>query len=112
MSRSLSIKRSKASWGRTVANKIEGEVVSVGSEGSLITNVTADSITDAPRDEQTIVRCDEYETIGIFESIEGQPESTLLAYLGEQGTLELAIVGMSASELLGIKVGAPVAVTW
>ncbi len=95
-----------------MANKIEGEVVSVGSEGSLITNVTADSITEAPRNDQTVVRCDEYETVGIFESMDGQPESTLLAFLGEQGTLELAIVGMNASELLGIKVGAAVAVSW
>jgi len=108
----LSTWRSKETWGRTVANKIEGEVVSVDADGCLITSVMADSISEAPRGDQTVVCCDEYETVGIFDSVEEQPESTLVAYVGEQGNLKLTIVGMNASELLGIKVGAPIAVSW
>ncbi len=95
-----------------MANKIEGEVVSISPAGNLITDVNGDVLTDAPRDDQTVVRCDDHETVGIYDSLDGQPEATFLAFLGETGALELTIVGMNASELLGIKVGAPVAISW
>ena len=37
---------------------------------------------------------------------------TLIALVGSSGKLELAIVGDSAAEMLGIAVGTPVTITW
>ncbi|MFP6677080.1 MAG: SAM hydroxide adenosyltransferase [Pirellulaceae bacterium] len=95
-----------------MASKIEGHVVEIGSSGVLITGVTSAALREVPRDDQTIVCCNEHETPGIYDGTEGHPESTFIAYLGQQGTLELTIVGMNASELLGIKVGMPVSIRW
>lgn len=58
------------------------------------------------------MRCDAHETIGIYDSLDDQPDATFVAFLGPNGALELTIVGMNASELLGVKVAAPVAVKW
>jgi S-adenosylmethionine hydrolase len=37
---------------------------------------------------------------------------TFMAHVGSTGRLELAIVDENASAMLGVKVGAPVRVTW
>ena len=42
----------------------------------------------------------------------GQPEMTLVAMIGPQGYLELALVGDDAHRFLGIQPGAEVAVEW
>lgn len=95
-----------------VGQRIEGEVVEVDSFGNLTTNITAEMLSVAPTDESVTIRCDEHETLGIFETYADQPEMTLIALIGSSGRLELAIVGDSASAMLGIQVGAPVVVVW
>jgi S-adenosylmethionine hydrolase len=95
-----------------VAGKIEGSVVSVTAAGSLVTDITADQVRSAPRDERTQVRCDEHFTQGIFPPNHGEPEMTFLAVLGESGPLQLEIVGENASLMLGIRVGQRVIVDW
>lgn len=92
--------------------RIEGTVVSISAEGNLITDITADQLENAPRDETVLIRCDEHETQGIFTRDHQEPESTFLAVLGPGGTLELEIVGVSASLMLGIRVGERVIVQW
>ena len=93
-----------------MAGRIQGSVVSVTAAGSLVTDITADRLRDAPRDERTQVRCDEHFTQGIFPPEHGEPEMTFLAVLGESGPLQLEIVGDSASLMLGIRVGQRVTV--
>ena len=95
-----------------VAKKIEGEVIEVDSFGNLITNITADQLADCPRDSSAAVRCDEHETVGIYETYSDQPPMTLVALIGSSGKLELAIVDDSAKIMLGVGAGAPVTVTW
>lgn len=95
-----------------VGQRIEGEVVEVDSFGNLVTNITADMLDGVPTDESVTVRCDEHETVGIFQTYADQPEMTLVALVGSGGRLELAIVGDSAAMMLGVRVGAPVVVTW
>ena len=95
-----------------MARKIQGSVVSVTPAGSLVTDITADQLRDAPRDERTQVRCDEHFTQGIFPPTHGEPGMTFLAVLGESGRLQLEIVGESASLMLGICVGQQVTVEW
>jgi len=93
--------------------KIEGVVQSIDSFGNLITNITADALEKTPRGPDDVrIECDEHETCGIFRAYSDQPEMTLIALVGSDGRLELAIVGDSAAMMLGVRVGAPVRITW
>jgi S-adenosylmethionine hydrolase len=96
----------------SLPGKIVGQVVSIDSFGNLITNITADQLKDAPRDERLHVHCDEHETQGLFATYGEQPEMTLIALVGSSGFLELAIVGDSAHLMLGVRAGTQVTVTW
>ena len=94
------------------SGKIEGTVVSVSQSGNLVTDIAAERLQDAPRDESVTVRCDEHETNGIYDADHSQPESTLIALIGPSGCLELEIVGDSAKIMLGVRVGEKVVVSW
>jgi S-adenosyl-L-methionine hydrolase (adenosine-forming) len=95
-----------------VANRIEGQVTAVDSFGNLITNITRDMLAGVPTDETVGVFCDEHETRGIFQAYAEQPAMTLIALVGSNDCLELAIVDDSAAIMLGVGVGAPVHVEW
>ena len=95
-----------------MANRIEGEVVSIDSFGNLITNITREMLADVPTDETVAVRCDEHETRGIFNTYADQPAMTLVALVGSNDQLELAIVDDSAKIMLGISEGTKVEVCW
>lgn len=95
-----------------MANKIQGQVITIDSFGNLITNITRDMLADIPRDESVTVRCDEHETLGIFNVYGEQPPMTLVALIGSNDCLEIAIVDDSAEIMLGVGVGAPVEVIW
>ncbi len=95
-----------------MANRIEGKVVAVDSFGNLITNITRDMLLGVPTDESVAVRCDEHETRSIFTTYAEQPPMTLVALIGSNDQLEIAIVEDSAKIMLGIGVGAPVEVCW
>jgi S-adenosyl-L-methionine hydrolase (adenosine-forming) len=92
--------------------KIQGTISAIDSFGNLITDITAEMLADTPTDERVRIECDEHETLGIFKAYADQPEMTLLALIGSNGCLELAIVGESAAMMLGIRRGTPVTVTW
>jgi hypothetical protein len=102
------------SWpeAKKLAQRIEGEVVSIDSFGNLVTNITSEMLRDTPTDESVRVRCDDHETLGIFKTYAEQPEMTLVAVVGSSGELELAIVGDSAKLMLGVSVGTKVTVEW
>jgi S-adenosylmethionine hydrolase len=95
-----------------VARTIEGTVVSINQAGNLVSNITAGQLADAPRDERVTIGCGGHETNCILPPDHNEPESTLLAMIGESGTLEIGIVGMSISEMLGLKVGEKIVVKW
>jgi len=97
---------------RIVPGKVQGSITAIDSFGNLITNITQEMLSSAPRGEQTRITCDEHQTQGIFETYADQPEMTLLALFGSSGHLELAIVGDSAKAMLGVGVGTPVEVAW
>jgi len=92
--------------------RVEGKVVSVTEAGNLVTDITADQLRNAPRTEQTVIRCDEHETRGLFSPDHQEPASTFLALLNPAGQLELTIVGDSARDMLGIRPGVGVVVEW
>ncbi len=95
-----------------MANRIEGNVASVDSFGNLITNISREMLAGVPTDESVRVRCDEHETHSIFATYAEQPPMTLVALIGSNDHLEIAIVDDSAQLMLGIGVGAPVEVCW
>jgi S-adenosylmethionine hydrolase len=95
-----------------VAGRIEGTVVSISGSGNLVTDITAEQLTDVPRGEQVTVRCDEHETLGIFDVGHNQPPFTLIALVGSSGCLELEIVTDSAKIMLGVSTGEKVEVRW
>jgi S-adenosylmethionine hydrolase len=97
---------------KQVPNRIEGEVIEVDSFGNVITNITREMLDNVPRRDNVLITCEEHETQGIFSSFSDQPPMTFIAHVGSTGHLELAIVDDNASAMLGIKVGAPVHVTW
>ena len=97
---------------RVTAGKIEGKVQAVDSFGNLITDITAEMLAGVPSGEQTVIACDDHETLGLFRTYADQPAMTLIALVGSSGHLELAIVGDSAAAMLGVRVGTPVTVKW
>lgn len=92
--------------------KIEGKIVSISDEGNLITDISAEQLADAPRDDSVTVSCDEHMTQGIFAADHNEPDFTLLAMLGTGGCLELVVVGDSARIMLGLGEGQTVTVKW
>jgi S-adenosyl-L-methionine hydrolase (adenosine-forming) len=95
-----------------VPNRIDGEVIEIDSFGNLITNITRDMLHGVPTGEVVVVSCDEHETHGIYATYSDQPPMTFMAHVGSTGRLELAIVDENAAAMLGVKVGAPVRVSW
>lgn len=91
---------------------VEGQVVEVDSKGRLITDISAAQVDNAPRDENVAIKFGGHETVGIYDLDHGQPETTMVASLGSSGCLEIEIVGMDLSGMLGIPKGAQVQVVW
>jgi len=92
--------------------RIEGTVVSITESGNLVTDISDVKLAQTPRDEQVTVRCDEHETLGIFECGHSQPAFTLIAIIGETSCLELEVVDDSAKIMLGVTIGQKVEVCW
>jgi len=101
-------------WPRAqqMARRIEGRVIGIDSFGNLITNVTGEIIGNRPTDERVCIVCSLYETWGIYRAYSDQLEGTLVALIGSQDRMELAVVGDNAAGRLGIEVGTPVVVAW
>ncbi len=95
-----------------LANSIEGTVADIGPKGQLVSDITADQLTAVPRDENTIVKFGDHATQGLYEADHGHPDATMVAFIGSSGNLEIEIVGVSLSEMLGIKPGERIAVHW
>jgi S-adenosylmethionine hydrolase len=92
--------------------RVEGTVTSVTEAGNLVTDIGVDQLRNAPRNDHTVILCDEHETRGLFSHEHSQPPFTFLALLADAGTLELTIVGDNARDMLGIRPGAKVTVQW
>jgi S-adenosylmethionine hydrolase len=95
-----------------LSGQIVGKIVAFTPEGNLVSDITADQLKQAPRDERVVIRCDEHETNCLFDSNHQQPEATLIAVLGSSDRLELEIVGDSAKIMLGVPLGETIEVRW
>jgi len=95
-----------------LATSIEGSVAKIGDSGQLISDITVDQLQGIPRDENTTVKFGGHVTQGLFDAGHGQPDATMVAYISEAGSLEIEIVGISLSEMLGITTGEKISVHW
>ena len=95
-----------------MSHRVEGQVAEIGAEGNLITDIPNEKLKSAPRDASLSVRFGGHETICLYDPDHSEPESTMVAYLGNSDHLEIEIVGMNLAGMLGIPVGAKVAVVW
>lgn len=95
-----------------MAGLIEGKVIRISDCGDLITDITAAQLEGVPRDESVEIACDGHVTQGIFKLDHSQPDATLIALIGQSENLEIGIIGLNISEMLGISVGEKVAVRW
>ena len=91
---------------------MEGKVAQIGKTGQLISDISKDQLADVPRDENTIIKFGDHETRGLFGNDHGQPDSTMVAFVGTSEHLEIEIVGISLSEMLGVSTGETVTITW
>jgi len=105
--------RKKSTGGSTaLSNQIEGIVATCDAAGNLITDIPNDSVAGLVGDEAISVKFGGHETFGIFPGDHGEPDATLVASLGDSGCVQIAIVGISLSDMLGIKAGVAVVVAW
>lgn len=95
-----------------MANRIDGSVVAISDSGGLVTDIVNEQLSGVPRDESVSVDVGGHKTIGIFDEQHDQPDSTLIAILGDHGALRIELIGISISEMLGINVGERVVVEW
>ena len=91
---------------------VTGKVAEIGPNGSLITGIQQVQLADAPRDEQVSIAFGGHQTVGLFDDPHEQPESTMVAKLNSSGVVEIEIVGLSLSDMLGIQVGETVTISW
>ncbi len=95
-----------------MGNSIDGIVESVNNSGDLVTDIAVEQLATVPRDESVTVSVGGHNTVGIHPMDHGEPESTMVAVMGQTGFLEIGIVGMRISEMLGIDRGEPVKISW
>lgn len=95
-----------------MATKIEGTVAMIGEAGRLITDIAVASVEEVPNGDSTSVVFGGHETVGLYPPDHGQPDATMVASKGESGFVEIEIVGVSLADMLGIKTGEKVIVSW
>lgn len=107
------LKQKQAKRTAAPSNQLEGQVQSCDESGNLITDISNEAVAGLLGDESVSVKFGGHETFGIFSADHGEPDGTLVASLGDkQACLQIEIVGLSLSEMLGIKAGVSVSVSW
>ena len=93
--------------------KLQGKVLAIHPSGDVVTDLDAGRLAPARKAGPAArIECDEHETFGIFDSLDGMPEMTLVAFLDEEQRLRLTLVGDSVSDMLRLRPGMTVTVTW
>lgn len=106
------VAKAKRNGATTLSNQIEGYVASISANGDLITNITLDQVANVPRDDSVSVKFGGHETLGIFPADHQQPPATMVASVDLDGFLKIEIVGISLSDMLGIKTDTAVVIVW
>ena len=91
------------------SGEILGAVEFVDSFGNLISNIPAEQLVDS---EALSIECCSQQTDGISSFYSEGTEGQLIGLVSSSGKLELAVVGGSASDRLGAKIGDEFHVRW
>ncbi len=95
-----------------MAHQIQGQVSSIDESGRLISDISNEQVANAPRDESLTIKFGDHATVGLFPADHDQPPATMVASFGSSGFIEIEIVGISLSEMLGVKKGESVTIEW
>ncbi|MEZ6101870.1 MAG: SAM hydroxide adenosyltransferase [Pirellulaceae bacterium] len=95
-----------------MAAKLTGKIVAKSEAGDLVTDIRAEQLREVPRDDRVSIKCGGHATVGIYATDHRQPEMTFLAVIDGDGVLVLTLVGDSAAEFLGLRVGDQVTLKW
>ena len=97
----------------TVSPKqILGIIERIDSFGNLITNIQSHWFEGRPTDERVHISGQNFHTWGIFDSYAFQPSGALIATVGSNGYLEIAVVNDSAAKRFRPAVGDPISLNW
>jgi len=102
-----SIQRLDIPTPRREAGAVKGEVLYVDPFGNLVTNVTADELTESERS-RTAVYVGGAVIRGLSRAYSDVAAGMLLAYVGSAGFLEVAVNRQSAASRLAADVGTPI----
>ena len=97
---------------KVTANSIHGEVLSIDGFGNLITNIRGQSLARRDNISPLHIECEGRSTENFVRTYADRPQGTLVALVGSSGLLELAIVGGSAVNHLGARIGSLIHVSW
>jgi S-adenosylmethionine hydrolase len=92
--------------------KILGEVLSIDGFGNLITNIRGQSLARRDKASPLRIECEGLSTKNFVRTYADRPPGTLVALIGSSGLLELAIVGGSAANHVGARIGSLIHVSW
>jgi S-adenosyl-L-methionine hydrolase (adenosine-forming) len=97
---------------RRVGNRIEGVVEWIDRFGNLITNISADSFSEARQSATCKIICGQVIVAGLSGTYGERSPGEPTALVGSSGRLEIAIVDGNAGQKFEAKVGATVAIEW
>jgi len=97
---------------RVEEKEVNGSIASFDSFGNLVTDISANMLTDAGANGVLRIICGRYEVAGVARTYKNHRPGRLIALVGSAGLIELAIVNGNAADKLDVAVGAPVKVEW
>jgi S-adenosyl-L-methionine hydrolase (adenosine-forming) len=94
------------------AQCITGTVLAIDSFGNLITNVRVEDLAAIPDPSAVQLTCSGVTVTGLVHTYGQRPSRSVVALIGSNRRLEVALVGGSAAKRLKAVVGDPVVLTW
>jgi S-adenosyl-L-methionine hydrolase (adenosine-forming) len=91
---------------------LTGAVLAMDSFGNLITNIRDEDLAAIPDPSAVQVLCSGVTVSGLVRTYGQRPTGSVVALIGSNSRLEVALVGGSAAKRLKAVVGDPVVVTW
>ncbi|MBI2480407.1 MAG: SAM-dependent chlorinase/fluorinase, partial [Planctomycetia bacterium] len=91
--------------------RLIGRIIRIDHFGNLITDIEVAHLRKIPTTE-IIIRCNERQAGGICQAYGTHPSGALIALVGSQGHLELAIVNGNAAAQLDARISDVVTVAW
>jgi S-adenosylmethionine hydrolase len=89
-----------------------GEVESIDRFGNLVTNISRQDLARIAQHQPLKVSCGAHQGIPIVRTYSQQSKGTIVALVGSNGHLELAVVEGNAADAVSATAGMPVTISW